>query len=383
MFIIKNANILTMTGKNREGEDILVKDGKIAEIGPNLTTPQGTKEIDASGKTVMPGMIDPHTHLGVFEEGNAFEGDDVNELTGPITPELRALDAINPFDVGLRDARTKGITSVITGPGSGNVIGGQSYAIKTKGEIADEMLMKEEPVGLKAAFGENPKRIYSSQKKSPSTRMATASLMRKAFFEAKEYQRKLEEADDDKSVDLDFKKEVLRKALNNELTVRAHAHRADDIMTAIRISKEFGFTLSIEHCTEGHKVAKQLKEHDIPAVVGPSMTARSKVELQERSFETPKALYDEGVKFAITTDHPVIPIYTLPICAALAVKEGLPKEEALKAITINAAEIAGIDDKVGTLEEGKDADILVFDGDPLSVESNLDYIFISGEEVTS
>ncbi|ACB85842.1 amidohydrolase [Natranaerobius thermophilus] len=391
MLLIKNGTLLTMKGSPREGEDILIKGGKIAQIGPNLDAPEGAKIIDAEGKTVMPGMIDAHTHIGISEEGIGFEGSDFNEITSPITPELRAIDAINPSEEGVKDARTNGITSVVTGPGSANVIGGQSLAMKTVGEIIDQMVIKD-PVGLKAAFGENPKRVYSSQSKNPSTRMATAAQMRKAFFDASEYLKKVEEHEqkqeqedenkDSKGPDKDFKKEVLIKVLKGELTLRAHAHRADDIMTAIRIAKEFEFPISIEHCTEGHKVAGELKKHDIPAVVGPSMTSRAKVELRDRTFETPRVLHEDGVKFAITTDHPVIPIYTLPFCAGLAVREGLPWEEALKAVTINAAEIAEIDHRVGSLEVGKDGDVLVFDGDPLSLDPKLEHVFINGEEVT-
>ncbi len=396
MLLIKNGTLLTMKGEAREGEDILIKGGKIAQLGPNLDAPKDAKVVDATGKTVMPGMIDAHTHIGISEEGLGFEGSDFNEITSPVTPEMRAIDGINPNEEGVKDARTNGITSVVTGPGSANVIGGQALAMKTWGDIIDKMIIKN-PTGLKAAFGENPKRVYSSQSKSPSTRMATAAVMRKAFFEAKEYLEKIEEHErkqqkssnedenidkNEKGPDKDFKKEVLAQALKGELTLRAHAHRADDIMTAVRIAKEFDLSISIEHCTEGHNVAEELKEADIPAVVGPSMTSRAKVELRDRTFETPRVLSEHGVKFAITTDHPVIPIYTLPFCAGLAVREGLPWEEALKAITINAAEIAGIDDRVGSLEVGKDGDVLVFDGDPLSLDPRLEQVFIGGKEVT-
>lgn len=384
MLFIKGGNILTMAGKEIEGGDILVEEGKIKQIGTNLNVPEGARVVDATGKTVMPGMIDPHTHLGIFEEGMGFEGNDTNELTNPITPELRAIDGINPYDEGFVETRKAGITSCVIAPGSGNVIGGQAAALKTMGKTVESMIIKN-PVGLKIAFGENPKRVYAEKNKMPMTRMATAAMLRKALVDAQNYQSKLKKAeeDPDKAPDRDLQKEILIEVLEGRLPLKAHAHRADDIITALRIAGEFNLKISIEHCTEGHKIAEILKNEDIPAVVGPTMTGRSKIELQERTFDTPKALYEAGVKFAITTDHPVIPAYTLPICAALARKAGLPNEEALKAITINAAEIGQISDRVGSLEEGKDADILVFDGDPLAVESKLLHIFICGEEVTS
>jgi len=390
MLVIKNGNVLTMAentdtakGRSLKGVEILVVDGKIKEIGENLDYPSNARVIDASGKTVIPGMIDAHTHLGIYEEGMYFEGDDVNELTGPITPEMRALDAVNPYDMGLRDACVNGITSVVTGPGSGNVIGGQSLAMKTWGRIIDEMIIKE-PVGLKIAFGENPKRVYKSQSKSPTTRMATAALLRKALFDARVYQEKQHkksEKEDEQGPDRDFQKEILVKVLEKEIPLKAHAHRADDIMTAIRIAREFNLDISIEHCTEGHKIASELKEYNTPVVVGPTMSSRTKIELRELSFETPKILYKEGIEFAIMTDHPVIPIYALPVCAALAVKAGLPWQEALKAITINAAKIAGIDHRVGSIEKGKDADLVILDGDPLSVETRVEHVIVSGEEI--
>ncbi len=391
MLLIKNGNLDTMADKEvRKGEDLLIDNGFIAAVGPNLSCPEDTEIIDATGKTVMPGMIDAHTHLGIFEEGSMNEGDDTNEMTGPITPELRALDAVNPYDEGIKDARLNGITTIVTGPGSGNVIGGQSLAMKTWGTVIDDMVIRE-PSGLKAAFGENPKRVYSEQKKSPSTRMATAALFRKAFYEAREYMEQAKNSegknkengkDKAESQQKDFRKDILIKALKKEIPIRAHAHRADDILTAIRVAREFNLDLSIEHCTEGHKLAEILKRYDIPAIIGPNISARIKIELKEASFETPRILHEAGVKFAIMTDHPVIPIYTLPICAAMAVRAGLPYYEALKAITISAAEIIGIDDRVGSLETGKDADLIIYSGDILSLESNLEHIFISGKKVT-
>lgn len=390
MLVVKNGNVLTMKDSAvHEGTDLIIEDGIIKDIGPNLSYPADAEIIDATGKNVMPGLIDAHTHLGIFEEGVMSEGDDTNELTGPITPELRVLDGINPYDEGLRDARLNGITSIVTGPGSGNVIGGQALAMKTFGQVIDDMVIKE-PTGMKAAFGENPKRVYSGQNKTPSTRMATAALFRKAFFDANQYKNnmalaaeksKQEDNEKNETPQRDFQKEILVKVLNKEMPIRAHAHRADDILTAIRIAREYDLDISIEHCTEGHKIARQLNLYNIPVIVGPTMSARTKVELRELSFKTPLVLYNEGVRFAIMTDHPVIPIYALPLCAGMAVKAGLPRYEALKAITISAAEIAGIADRVGSLEKGKDADLIICSGDVLSIDPELEHVLIAGKEM--
>ncbi len=390
MLVVKNGNVLTMKDSAvHEGTDLIIEDGIIKDIGPNLSYPADAEIIDATGKNVMPGLIDAHTHLGIFEEGVMSEGDDTNELTGPITPELRVLDGINPYDEGLRDARLNGITSIVTGPGSGNVIGGQALAMKTFGQVIDDMVIKE-PTGMKAAFGENPKRVYSGQNKTPSTRMATAALFRKAFFDANQYKNnmalaaeksKQEDNEKNETPQRDFQKEILVKVLNKEMPIRAHAHRADDILTAIRIAREYDLDISIEHCTEGHKIARQLNLYNIPVIVGPTMSARTKVELRELSFKTPLVLYNEGVRFAIMTDHPVIPIYALPLCAGMAVKAGLPRYEALKAITITAAEIAGIADRVGSLEKGKDADLIICSGDILSIDPELEHVLIAGKEM--
>jgi len=390
MLVVKNGNVLTMKDSAvHEGTDLIIEDGIIKDIGPNLSYPADAEIIDATGKNVMPGLIDAHTHLGIFEEGVMSEGDDTNELTGPITPELRVLDGINPYDEGLRDARLNGITSIVTGPGSGNVIGGQALAMKTFGQVIDDMVIKE-PTGMKAAFGENPKRVYSGQNKTPSTRMATAALFRKAFFDANQYKNnmalaaeksKQEDNEKNETPQRDFQKEILVKVLNKEMPIRAHAHRADDILTAIRIAREYDLDISIEHCTEGHKIARQLNLYNIPVIVGPTMSARTKVELRGLSFKTPLVLYNEGVRFAIMTDHPVIPIYALPLCAGMAVKAGLPRYEALKAITISAAEIAGIADRVGSLEKGKDADLIICSGDVLSIDPELEHVLIAGKEM--
>lgn len=366
MLFIKNGNIFTMAGDVIEGGSILIKDGKILEVGQDLVAPLDAQVIDARDKMVMPGLIDAHCHLGMWEEGMGFEGSDGNEAIDPITPHLRAIDGINPMDKAFEEAYMGGITTAVTGPGSANVIGGTTVAIKTYGKRVDDMIIKD-PVAMKIAFGENPKRVYSSQKKSPVTRMATAALLRETLFKAQAYMEKKELAGDDtsKMPEFNLKMEALIKVLKKEIPLKAHAHRADDIFTALRIAKEFDLDITLEHCTEGHLIADYLAQEGKGAVVGPTMSNRSKVELMNMTFETPKVLHEAGVKVAITTDSPVIPLHYLPICAGLAVKSGLDEMEALKAITINPAEIVGIDEKVGSIEVGKDADIVIYDGNPI------------------
>ena len=382
MRAIVNGIVYTMAGKVIENGTILIEAGKITAVGPNLEIPAGTEIIDAGGKFVMPGIIDAHTHIGVYEEGIGFEGADGNELTNPSTPHIRALDAINPLESGFKGAIAGGVTSVGTGPGSGNVIGGQAIAIKTWGKVVDDMIIME-PLGLKIAFGENPKRVYSSQKKSPSTRMAVAAILRENLVAARNYMTKLEKGktDPDKAPDRDLKMEILVKVLNKEIPLRAHAHRADDIITAVRIAEEFDVRIVIEHCTEGHLIADFLAEKGIPAIVGPTLGTRPKVELVNTTFKTPGILHKAGVKVALTSDHPVFPVQQLPIAAALAHKDGLPEEEALKSITINAAEISGIAHRVGSIEVGKDADIVIFSGHPFDWKTQVEKTLIDGEIV--
>lgn len=366
MLFIKNGNIFTMAGDIIENGSILIKDGKILEVGKDLVAPLDAEIIDAEGKMVLPGFIDAHCHIGMWEEGMGFEGSDGNEWVDPITPHLRAIDAINPMDLAFEEAHMGGVTTAVTGPGSANIVGGMFVALKTCGKRVDDMILKE-PVAMKIAFGENPKRVYESQKKSPITRMATAAILRETLYKAKTYMEKQEQAKDDpsKMPEFDLKMEALTKVLKKEIPLKAHAHRADDIFTALRIAKEFDLDITLDHCTEGHLIADYLGEEGKGAIVGPTLSNRSKVELKNLTFETPKVLHEAGVKVAITTDSPVIPLHYLPICAGLAAKSGLDEMEALKAITINAAEIVGIDDRVGSIEVGKDADIGIFDGNPI------------------
>ncbi len=365
MILIKNGRIYTMAGDVIENGSILIKDGKIAEVGKDIIAPLDAEVIDAEGRMVTPGFIDAHCHLGMWEEGIGFEGDDGNEATDPVTPQLRAIDSINPMDISFEEAYQGGVTTAITGPGSANVVGGTFVAIKTYGHRVDDMIIKD-PVAMKIAFGENPKRVYDSQKKSPTTRMATAAILRETLFKAKTYMEKKESAEDaSKMPDYDIKMEALIPVLKKEIPLKAHAHRADDIFTAIRIAKEFDVDITLDHCTEGHLIVEDLAKEGKPAIVGPTFGNRSKFELKNKSFDTPKALIDAGLKVAIITDAPVIPLQHLPLCAGLAHNAGLDEMEALKTITINPAEIVGLQDRIGSIEVGKDADIVIFDGNPI------------------
>ncbi|MDQ7093163.1 amidohydrolase [Desulfosporosinus sp. PR] len=380
--LIKNGQIHTMAGREFLG-DLLIEGSKIAALGEALEVPQDTQVLDASGCLVLPGLIDAHCHVGIGEEIYRWEGEDFNEMTDPVTPDMRAIDGINPEDEGFRDARLGGVTAVFTGPGSGNVVGGTGVVMKTAGKIVDKMVIRD-PAGLKIAFGENPKMVYSEQKKMPMTRMGTAALLRQALVDAEVYRDKLEEgkSDPDKIPERDLGLEALMKVIQKEIPLRAHAHRADDIMTAIRIAREFNVDLVIEHCTEGHKIAEELAELGYPAVVGPLLTNRSKVELKDKSFKTPGVLAKAGVKVAIMTDHSVTPIEQLPLCAALAYKAGMEKEEALRAITINAAEILGVADRLGSLEIGKDADLVIWSEHPFQLTARPLYVIIDGNIVS-
>lgn len=304
-------------------------------------------------------------------------GDDCNEGTNPITPTLRALDAINPMDAAFHDAIKAGVTSVMVGPGSANVVGGQFLFMKTHGRCIDDMVVKN-PAAMKVAFGENPKTCYGDKDEYPATRMAVAALLRKTLFEAMQYKKEKENGSLEK---IDFEMESWIPVLSKEIPLKAHAHRADDILTAIRIAKEFDLRMTIDHGTESHLIAEQVKSSGFPVIVGPDLTSRSKPEVQNMNFKTNRILYENGVLFSIMTDHPVSMIQYLPLCAGLAVKQGLPIEEGLKAITINAAHICGVGDVVGSLEKGKHADIAIFTGNPMEVFTETLYTMIEGEVV--
>ncbi|EHQ87769.1 amidohydrolase, imidazolonepropionase [Desulfosporosinus youngiae DSM 17734] len=380
--VIKNGQIKTMAGREFLG-NIMIEGTKITALFETLDDlPADAEVIDALGCLVLPGFIDAHCHVGIGEEIYRWEGEDFNEMTDPVTPDMRAIDGINPEDEGFRDARLGGVTAVFTVPGSANVIGGTGVVMKTAGKIVDKMIVRD-PAGVKVAFGENPKMVYGEQKKMPMTRMGTAALLRQTLVDAQTYKDKLEQGktDPDKLPERDLGLEVLVRVINREIPLRAHAHRADDIMTAIRIAREFDVDLVIEHCTEGHKIAEELAELGYPAVVGPLLTNRAKVELKDKSFKTPGVLANAGVKVAIMTDHSVTPIEQLPLCAALACKAGMDKEDALRAITINSAEILGVSDRIGSLEVGKDADIVIWSEDPLTITARPLYVIIDGRIV--
>lgn len=337
--------------------------------------------LDAGGGWVMPGIIEAHCHMGITEEKKGMEGDDCNETVDPVTPWLRAIDAINSMDAAFDDAVRAGITAAMVGPGSSNVVGGQFALIKTHGRRIDDILVKA-PAAMKVAFGENPKVNYSGQGKSPSTRMAIAGMLRRELFEARDYwQRKSRAVEQGEDFQEDFTKECWIPVLRREIPLKAHVHRVDDIFTAIRIAREFGLDMTLDHCSEGHLIAQELAKEGFPAIVGPDLTSRNKIEVQNVAFKTAGVLARAGVRLAITTDHPVSQIQSLPLCAGLAVKAGLPLEEGLKAITVNAASICGVADRMGLLEPGKDADIAIFTGNPMEVFTQTLYTLIDGRLV--
>ena len=389
MLLIKNARIITMAGEEYNKGYIAAEEGKIKALGDNedagsIEARGCTQVIDANGCYVLPGFIDPHCHVGMWEDSVGFEGDDGNEMTDPVTPQLRAIDAVYHGDRAFVEAREAGVTTVVTGPGSANVIGGQFAALKTYGRSVDDMLLKH-PVAMKVAFGENPKSVYHEKRQAPSTRMATAAILRENLLKAKEYKQMLDDYERDSEnndkPDYDMKLEALLMVLNGKIPVKAHAHRADDIITALRIAKEFGLKITIEHCTEGHLITDILLEENVPVITGPFLTDRSKIELRNQSVKAPGILSKAGIKTAIMTDHPCTPVQYLPLCAAVAVKEGMDEYEALKAITITAAEITGISGRVGSLETGKDADIIIMDGPPLELKTRVLYTIINGQVV--
>ncbi|XOQ44720.1 MAG: Atrazine chlorohydrolase [Clostridium sp.] len=370
--LICNAKIYTMAGQVIPEGSVRVTNGKIETVSSTQLAPRpDEKVLNLHGAGLYPGFIDAHTHIGMWEDGLTFEGDDGNEETDPVTPQLRAVDAINPMDRCFSEAVAAGVTTVVTGPGSANPIGGQLAAIKTYGTRVDDMIVKA-PLAIKMAMGENPKSVYHGKNETPSTRMATAALIREELFKARRYMQNLEKSQADAETDppdYDMKCESLLPALRGEIEVHFHAHRADDIYTAIRIAKEFNLNYVIVHGTEAHLITDGLLRDHVRVLSGPFLSDRSKPELRNLTPESPGILAKSGVLTAIITDHPVIPIQYLPLCAALAVREGMEHEDALRAITVNPAKICGIADRVGTIEEGKDADLTVFDTDPLRLES--------------
>jgi len=382
MQAIVGGKIITMQGGYYPKGTVLMENGKITAVGEKIPVPDGADVYDAVGQVVMPGFIDAHTHLGMLEEVFREEGDDLNENTDPITPHLRAIDAINPLDLGFQDALAGGVTTVVTGPGSANILGGEMLVLKTLGTVVDDMVIQY-PIGLKAALGENPKRSYGQRKKTPVTRMASAALLRETLVRGIEYIKKMERASrgEGEYPERDLKLETVARVLRREVPLRVHAHRADDIMTALRIGSEFNLQLVIEHCTEGHLVANKLARAGVPAVIGPVIVNRAKVELQNRSLETAAVLAGYGVNFAIMTDHPVVPIQYLSISAGLAVRGGLSEEQALRAITIDPARILGLEHRIGSIAPGKDGDIVVLSGHPFDLRTVVKRVYVSGISV--
>lgn len=384
MLCIKNGTLHTASNAEARmrtfSADILIDAGKIQEIGINLSTPDGCDVMDATGLHIFPGFVEAHCHTGLDGTAIGYEGHDYNELNDPVTPQLRAVDGINPLDPAFKEAALAGVTCIATGPGSSNAIGGSFAVIKTVGRRADDMIVKA-PAAMKCAFGENPKRCYKDH--GISSRMTNAALIRQVLNKALQYQAKKEAAGDDasKMPAYDDKCEALLPVLNHEIPLKAHAHQANDFFTALRIAKEFGLDITLEHVTEGHLVADILAQEKVPLAVGPSFGHASKFELQNKSWTTPDVLTKAGCRVSIITDAPVTPLHYLPLCAGLAHKAGLSENDALLAITLNPARHLGVDDRVGTLEEGKDADLVITDGSPLSMETKVHAVYIDGIKI--
>lgn len=378
---IVGGRVLPIEGEPIESGTVVLSGGVISAVGgADTPVPEGATIVDAAGKWVTPGFIDAHTHVGVHEEAGGWAGQDTNEMTDPVTAHVRALDAINPADIGFEDAVAGGVLAVNIQPGSGNPIGGQTVAVKCRGRTVDEMVLRS-PSGLKSALGENPKRVYGERKETPSSRLGTAAVIRNALTSARNYMARWEHAESDKPPERDLKMEALAQVLRRAIPWRQHSHRADDIATALRLAEEFGYRLVIDHGTEAHLIADTIAERGVPVVIGPLFTARAKAELLNRSLANPGRLAAAGVAISITTDHPVVPIHFLIHQATLAVKEGLDRETAIRAVTINPARVAGVDDRLGSLAVGKDGDVAVWSGNPLDVMSRVERAYIDGRQV--
>lgn len=383
MLAIVGGEVHTVAREIFAAGTVMIDEGRIVAVGHAhaVPVPRGAEVIDARGCVVTPGFVDAHTHAGIHEEGLGWEGADYNESAEPVTPHLRARDGINPDDDGIRDALAAGVTAAYVTPGSANVLGGLGCVLRLSGDRVDEMVLKD-PAGLKAAFGENPKRIHGrEQKKSPMTRMAIAGLLREALVKARAYRERRAIGDPEKRPDPDLRHEAVGLVLSGEIPLRCHAHRADDILTAARIGEEFGVRVIIDHATEAHLVADRLAARQISCLVGPTMSSRSKVELRRRGFESPGRLERAGVPVCLITDHPVIGLEYLPVCAGLAVKGGMTPEGALRAITLAPAEALGVSDRIGSLEPGKEADVVVHRGHPFELASTVAAVVAAGRVV--
>lgn len=383
MLLIKNGYLKPITSPDIPCGQILIDQGKIVAIGETVDAPEGCEIFDAEGCMVTPGFIDAHTHLGIHEEAMRWEGNDTNEYSSPVTPTIRGIDGINPMDEGFHNALAGGVTTACIGPGSANVVGGTFAALKLHGQCVDDMIVKY-PIAMKVAFGENPKGAYGQNgRKEPVTRMAVASLLRKTLAKAKKYADDIVAAElDGKAKPFDFEMEAMLPVIRKEIPLKVHAHRADDILTALRIAAEFDVDVTLDHVTEGHLIVDKLRDAGKPLLVGPSLGSKTKIELSEKSFATPGILNKAGMEVCIITDAPVIPLYYLPLCAGLAIREGMDEDAAWRAITINPAKVVGIDDRIGSLEVGKDADIAVFCGNPLKdIQAKAKQVFVDGEAV--
>lgn len=374
MLLIKNGTIYTMEDETASVADLLIDKGKIIEINKRISINQNMEVIDAAEKNVFPGFIDAHSHIGIAEEKTTAQVDTSNEGTTPITPELRAIDCINPMDSAFHNALASGITGVMAGPGSANAVGGQFAFIKTAGRCIDDMIVLA-PAAIKIAFGENPMTNYGLNGNMPSTRMGIAALIRKELYKAQQYFQQ----EDNQALQRDFQLECYRPLFEKKIPLKAHVHRTDDIFTAIRIAKEFDLDLTLDHCTEGHLIAEKIAASGFPAIVGPSLASRIKDEVSFSDFATVGILQKAGVTVAITCDHPVSRIQYLPLCAGLAVKEGMNYWDALRAITINAARICRVDARVGSLAVGKDADVVIWNGNPLEIASSVYMTIVNGK----
>jgi imidazolonepropionase-like amidohydrolase len=367
--LLKNATVYPITSKPIKSGDVLIENGKIAKVGFNLTTEADIKMIDCGGLYLFPGFIDVHTHLGLYDEGTGWAGDDANETAEALTPHIRAIDGIYPLDQAFSDAIKSGITTVHIMPGSANIIGGTTSVIKTTGKNIKKMIVQEIS-GLKIALGENPKRIHSNGKSDSITRMGIMGMLRETFYQALN-------ADNPEKLRIT----PLIMALKREIPVRIHAHRADDIITALRFAEEFNLDLRIEHCTEGHLIADELSGQHLKVSVGPTLTRRSKVELKNKTWSTYQELTKHGIEVSITTDHPYTPIQYLNICASLALREGLSEQKALEGITILPARNLKIDHQLGSIETGKDADLVLWSHHPFHYLAKPKWTMVGGEMV--
>ena len=380
MLCVKNGNVHDAIHEEAYRADILVEDGRIKAIGEHLETEEGVQIVEAEGLHVYPGFVEAHGHIGLDGYGIGYEGMDYNELNDIVSPQLRGIDGVKPMDAAFPQAAAAGVTCVCVGPGSANVLGGTFVTIKTVGRRVEDMVVRDN-VAMKCAFGENPKRVY--REKKDSSRMSTAALLRETLFKTREYLEKKEAAGDDptKKPAFDMKLEALIPVIKGEMPLKAHAHAAEDIFTALRIAREFGVKITLEHVTEGHLIVEELAKENVPLAVGPTLTSASKYELRNKSWTTPGVLAAAGCQVSIITDSPVIPQEYLPLCAGLAVQAGMDPFAALQAITINPARHAGIADRVGSIEVGKDADLVITDGCPFEVSTKVRHVFIEGKEV--